>query len=119
MQVQRHIVDITTATDGSATAYSPTVTGRIGAIVYTKDATTPLASTADVTITAEQTGEGVWAESNVNASKTVRPLAAAATPLGAASTLSELPIWVADDRVKIVIAQGGNTKTGRFQVIVL
>ena len=75
MYVARHTVAIETATGGGATVYSPVVTGRIGAIVYTKDGTTPLASTADFTVTAEGTGEAIWSETNLNASKTVRPVA--------------------------------------------
>lgn len=119
MNVVRHTVDLVTATGGGATAYSPTVTGRIGAIVYTKDGSVPLASTADITITAEATGETVWSEANVNATKSVRPVAPATTTTGAASSLTETPIWVSNDRVKIVVAQGGNTKSGSFQIVMV
>ena len=118
MYVVRHTVNITTATDGAATAYSPTVTGRIGAVIYTKDGTTPFASTADITVTAEATGEAIWTGTNVNASVTERPVAPATTTTGANSTITETPIWLANDRVKIVVAQGGNTKVGSIQIIV-
>ena len=42
----------------------------------------------------------------------------ATTATGAASTLTELPIYLAGDRVKFAVAQGGNAKNGRFAVIV-
>jgi hypothetical protein len=119
MHVSRQTVDIVTATGGGATVYSGTITGRVGVIVYTKDGTTPLASTADFTVTAEATGEAIWSETNLNASKTVRPVAAASTVTGAASSLTETPIWLANDRVKIVVAQGGSEKLGSVQIVVV
>lgn len=113
-----HVVTVTTATGGTITGYTPVVTGRVVGIVYTAATGTPLASTADFTITTETTAQSLWSESNVTASKTVNPVTAANLETGAASTLTEAPIYAARERVKIAIAQGGNTKTGVFTVIV-
>jgi hypothetical protein len=119
MKVERFDVDVETATGGGATVFSPTLTGRIASIIYTKDAGNAFASTADFTATVEGTGEAVWAESNVNASKTVDPVRQAASTSGVAVSGVHGGIHVHNDRVKIVVAQGGNTKAGRFGIVII
>lgn len=117
MFAQRHRIDITTAADGSATAYSPAgISGRIHAIVYSKG---NFADTVDFTITLEATGESLWTDTNITASEIVYPVQKANLGgTGAASTITEVPIIAANDRVKIVIATGGNATTGTFYVVV-
>lgn len=112
---ERHTVAITTAAGGTATAYTPVVTGRVLNIRYIKD---DFADGVDFAITAETSGLNLWTENNVNASKTVSPVQAAHLATGAASTLTEAPIFVAFERIKIVIAEGGATKSGTFLVVV-
>lgn len=117
---ERHVINVVTAADGSATAYSPVVTGRISTIRYVK---TDFATGVDFTITADATGETIWTESNVDASKTVAPRQAthgtdgAAALYAAAGAAVNDKIALANDRVKIVIAQGGNAKTGTFHLV--
>jgi len=117
--VERHVVDVATATGGGVTAYTPVVTGRIAAIRYVKDGTTPLASTSDFTITTDESAQNLWVDSNINASENVYPVIAGnLAGTGAASVLAEVPVYASRERVKIVVAQGGNTKVGRFIVVV-
>jgi len=121
MYVERHSVSITTDAAGDATGYTPVVTGKIVAIVYTK---TDYAAGVDFTITSETTGQTIWTESNVNASKTCVPRQATHDTAGVASLYAgagepvEDYVHVANERVKIVIASGGNAKTGTFIVLV-
>ncbi|OGT54650.1 MAG: hypothetical protein A3E01_09870 [Gammaproteobacteria bacterium RIFCSPHIGHO2_12_FULL_63_22] len=120
MYVQRHAVTVTTASDGSATVYSPTVTGRLSQIRYVK---TDFSDGVDFNITAEATGETLWAEDNVNASATRAPRQAThgtdgvASLFAGAGTAVQAPIALANDRVKIVIAAGGDAKTGTFHFV--
>jgi len=122
--MRRHKVTVTTAADGSATAYSPRLSGEVVSVHYVKDATTPFADGVDFTITAEATGESVWAESNVNASAVRYPRAATHSQAGAAElyaaggTAVSDRIAIANDRFKIVVAQGGNAKVGAFHFLV-
>ena len=113
--VEDHTVPVTTDSGGNATAFSPVVTGRIQQIIYTKD---DFANGVDFTITLEDTGQNLWTESNVNASKTVNPRTAADLESGSASVLTEVGIFAAAERVKFAIAQGGNTLSGSFQIVV-
>jgi len=116
---QSHIVEATTATGGAVSAFTPVVTGRVSAIIYTRPTGAPYASTADFTVTTEDSGQNVWVEANVNASTTVNPVIASnIAGTGAASSLTESPIYAASERIKISIADGGNTKTGSFTVII-
>lgn len=121
---RRFSAEVTTASDGSATVYlSPdgdTVTGRLVNLIYAK---TDFANGVDFTITAEKSGQTLWTESDVNASKTVAPMQATHSTAGVALTYDgtypvTVPVWLAEDRIKIVIANGGATKTGTFTAVV-
>lgn len=122
--MRRYKVAVTTAADGTATAYSPRVAGKIHSIQYVKDGTNGFANGVDFTITAEATGENIWTESDVNASAVRYPRAATHSQAGVASlyaaggTAVQATIGLASDRVKIAVAQGGNAKVGVFHVLV-
>jgi hypothetical protein len=115
-------VTVTTDASGDATAYtSETYNGRIINVVYTK---TDFADGVDFTITTETTGQNVWVQSNVNASATVAPRQATHDTVGAASLYAaagepvEDYVYLVQERLQIVVAQGGNAKTGAFRLIV-
>jgi len=119
--MRRYKLTITTAADGSATAYTPRVSGKLNSIHYVK---TDFADGVDFTITSEATGESLWTESNVNAAKVCNPRAATHSNAGVAALYASGGtavldrIALASDRVKIVIAQGGNAKVGTFHVLI-
>jgi hypothetical protein len=118
MHVQTFAVTVTTASDGTATAYTDQINGLISQIRYVK---TDFANGVDFTITAEATGETLWAENDVNASATRAPRQATHSTAGVASLYAAAGQAVNDmiavsGRVKIVIASGGDTKTGTFYV---
>lgn len=121
MHVTRLAVTVTTDASGAATAYSPAITaGALSQIRYVK---TDFADGSTFTITSEATGETLWTESAVNASATRAPRQATHSTAGAASlyagagTAVNDRIALANDRIKIVIAAGGNTKTGVFHFV--
>lgn len=96
------------------------VTGRLVNLIYTK---TDFADGVDFTITSEDGGQTLWTETNVNASKTVAPMQAAHSTAGVALTYNSteplvVPVYLAADRIKIVIASGGTTKTGTFTAVI-
>lgn len=117
----RFAVTVTTAANGSATAYSDIVTGKLSQIRYVK---TDFADGSTFTITAEATGETLWTEAAVNASATRAPRQATHTTAGAAALYAAGgsavldKIALARDRIKIVIANGGNVATGTFHFVI-
>lgn len=123
--VRREQITVTTNASGASTAYipadgQPAFNGRLSSIIYS---TVDMSTTVDFTITVDKTGEGVWAQSNVAASATVAPRQPTHDNVGVASLYEtgqavEDYYRLADDRIKIVLAQGGATKTGTFTVIV-
>lgn len=124
MTTRRFTVDVTTDGSGNATVYTPFLSGRIVAIHYIKDGgANPFATGVDFTITAEATGEGIWTEADVNASKSCYPRGPTHSNAGVAALYASGGTAVADmirlgrDRVKIAIAQGGAAKVGRFHVV--
>lgn len=122
MYCQRHAVTVTTASDGSATAYTDkAVTGAVLSIQYVK---VDFADGVDFTITAETTGRGLWTDTNINASEVVSPRApihdatgAALLYAGGGAPVSDY-IHVANERIKIIIASGGDAKVGTFYITV-
>jgi len=122
--MRRYKVPVTTAADGSATAYTPRIAGKLHSIQYVKDGSNGFADGVDFTITAEVTGESVLAKSDVNASAVFYPRAPTHSQVGAANlyasggTAVSDKIGLASDRIKIVVASGGNAKVGVFHVLV-
>jgi hypothetical protein len=113
-------IAVTTIADGSATAYSEVATGKVSTIRYVK---TDFDNGSTITITSEATGETIWTEANVNASATRAPRQATHSTAGAAALYAaggaavNDKIAIAADRIKIVIAGGGNVKTGTFHIV--
>ena len=120
---ERHIVDVQTDADGNAIEYTPTVSGRIINVIYTKPGSSPYSAGVDFTITLNKTGQNVWTEDSVDASKTVAPRQPTHDTAGAALLYltGEEPvedyIVAAKDRIKIAIANGGDTLDGQFIII--
>lgn len=116
MRVDRESISVTTDGSGAATVYSSGFfSGIVNSLAYIKN---NFDNGVVVTVTLEESGLTLWSETGVNASKTVYPVAAAALTTGAASTLTERPIMASNERIKIVIASGGNAKAGTFKVVV-
>lgn len=112
---------VTTDSGGAATAYIGPLSGYLNQIRYIK---TDFADGVDFTITAEGTGQTLWAESDVNAAVAKAPRMPTHSTAGVAALYASGGVAVNDriaisrDRIKIVIAQGGNVKSGQFEVIV-
>lgn len=124
MHVERHTVIPVTDAAGAATYYTPVVTGRVLSVQYVKAGSGNYTDGVDFTITAETTGQGIWTESNVNASAIRAPRQPTHDAVGAASLYAatgepvEDYIYLAQERVKIVLASGGDTKTGTFYITI-
>lgn len=121
MFVQKQDVTVTSDGSGDATVYSTHITGALCRIIYTK---TDYTNGVDFTITSAETGQAIWAESDVNATATVNPRATAHDIVGVAlfyndadDALQTDSIYLAHERVKIVIASAGAAKTGVFTII--
>lgn len=117
---------VVAASDGSqvGTHYTNYLSGYIESVQYVKDGTTPYTNGVDFTVTADATGEAIWTGTDVNASVVVRPRAATHSTAGVAALYAGSGEAVNDrialsrDRVKIVLAQAGASKTGTFVITV-
>ena len=107
-------VTATTDTNGDATVYTSAMTGVVTAIRYIK---TNYADTVDFTITGETTGQAVLTIANVTANAVWQPVRLQYVNTSGASAGVYGPISIPNERIKIVVAQGGNTTTGQFVVI--
>lgn len=122
--MRRFKLTVTTAADGTATAYTPRLTGKVHQIEYVKDGSNGYANGVDFTITGEATGINLWTQTDVNASAVVAPRMPTHSQAGVASlyaaggTAVQAPIGLDNDRVKVVLAQGGNAKVGVFHILV-
>lgn len=121
MGLRKHTVAAVSAGDGTGTFYSPYISGYIESIQYVK---TDYTDGVDFTITSEATLDTIWTELNVNAAVIKYPRAATHSTAGvaalyvAAGTAVNDRIALGRDRVKIVLAAAGATKTGAFVITV-
>lgn len=130
---QQFSATLTTDSSGDVTGYVgpagtgagtdlPFLNGEIISVAYTKvDYTNGVV----FLMTTETGGLTVWSETAVNASKTVYPLAAGNGTDGAAlifdaagEPVPAAHIPLVNERLKIVIASGGNVTSGTFTLTV-
>lgn len=109
--------------DQVGTFYTPYFSGYVESVEYVKAVSGGYTDGVDFTITLDATGENVWTDTNINASEVVRPRAATHTTAGVAALYAGTGavndrIAAGRDRVKIVLAAAGATKTGTFVITV-
>lgn len=120
MGMRRVKVTVTTAADGSATAYTPQIAGEIMGVSYVKAGSNNFADGVDFVVTNEATGQIIWDEDNVNATAHRAPRQPVHTQVGVGGVYASagegvlVPIAIAQSRIKIEIASGGNAKVGAF-----
>lgn len=124
MYAIKYRVDITTDESGDGEGFTPVVNGRVLAISYVKPTTGGYADTVDFDIETETSLVDVWDEDSVTASKSVAPRMATHTTAGVAAVYAAAgePVLdyvpVANERIKITVANGGDAGAGTFYVIV-
>lgn len=124
--MQRHVVSVTTDASGDVTAYTgAAVDGEVLSIRYVPHASTPLDTGGDITITGEDSGTAVVTITNIGVSAvTYAPRQATHTVAAAASLYAggglavNDRIAIAGERIKVVVAAGGNAKLGKFHITV-
>lgn len=119
--MQRLVVTITTDASGDFTGYTPIVNGLVHAVRFID---TDLDDTADITVTCGGSGMAIVTLTNQAATGSFQPAGATHSTAGAAAlyaaggTAVTAPVPVADEAIKVVVAQGGNAKTGTLHVYV-
>lgn len=119
--MERLAVAITTDAAGDFTGHTKVTNGFVRAVRFVD---TDLDATADITVTCGASGAAIVTLTNQAASTTVHPRQATHDTAGAASLYAgagepvESDIPVADETIKVVVAQGGNVKTGTLHIYV-
>jgi hypothetical protein len=125
MFLERHEVAITVDASGNGTGFTPIVTGHVRAIRYVPDGTAPYATGVDAIITGETSGLAILTLTNIGTGALDwYPRAATVTVANAANlyaaggtaVVDRIP--VAGERIKIALAQGGVSTTGKFHVFI-
>ena len=110
-----------TDSGGDATALTPAITGRLVAAAYIK---TDYADGSTFTITGGSTSQSLWTESDVDASARRYPRRPTQSDVGVASLYAaagepvESRAALFDEKISVVISDGGDTKTGEFRFLV-
>lgn len=124
MQVEKHTIAILTNAGGAFTGYTAVpVTGAVLQYRYVPDGVAPLDTGADLDVTGEETGVVLVNQDNIGTSAfTKAPRQATHDEAGAASLYAaagepvEAAAVVAGERLKVVVAAGGNTKLGTLYI---
>lgn len=109
--IHEHTVTLLTESTGSGVAWIGPARGELLELSYVK---TDYASGVDIMVATEKTGRVVWQESDVNASKTISLAASLAGTSGTAITNLYTTTFLEDDRLRIVVTDGGSGKIGTF-----
>ena len=123
MNTHRVNVTLTTDASGDAVGYTQIARGRLYSINYTKPSSGGMTN-ATVLVTTEDSGQTLWSEASVNASAILAPRqpthdnARAARLYAAGGTPVGDHYLIANERIKVVIAGGGNTLSGSFEFLV-
>lgn len=110
--LKEYTATLTVDGSGDGTAYAGSrITGRVHAIKYVPGT---IDTNGDLTISGETTGVPILTKANAGTSPVwYYPMAAAnKVDDAAASSLTEVPVYVLKERIKIVVAQGGASTTG-------
>lgn len=126
MNAIKHTVVVTTgASDGKGSGYTPVINGRILNVIYVKgESAVAYTDGVDVDVTTEDTALSILNKDNLDTSATFAPRQAIHSITGAAALYASEGeavtdfIYVANERLKIAVENGGNSKTGTFTVIV-
>ena len=127
MAITNYLVSVTTNSSGAFTGYTPMpVSGRLEHIRYIPDASTPLDTGAGITVTGETSTIPIVTKTSIGTSAfTLAPRQAThnvsdgSAALYAAAGSGVLDkIAFAGERLKVVVASGGNTKSGVFEILV-
>ena len=110
-----HGIAVTVDASGDCTAYTEPIWGWVASIAYVK---TDYADGVDFTITGETTTIRLWTDTNINATETVFPRVVENLGTTGAAQTTVTPIVLAGERIKIIVAQGGVSKVGTFNIIV-
>ena len=95
-------VSLTSDASGDATAYSPETLGKVVRVFVDIG---DLDNASDITVTGERTGEAIYTGTNLTSDTVAAPTTAAG-------------VYVWSERIKCVLAQGGDTKTGTISFMV-
>lgn len=107
---------ITTDADGAAIVYlGSKLRGRVHAIKYTKGT---LDSGTDLVISGETTGVAILTDSPGDTEWFYPRAFANAVTTGAAGSVAQEDVYVFTERIKVVVAQGGNTLTGTIDAYI-
>lgn len=120
----RRLSRITVLTDasGNATVYSDAFSGVVLGIKVTRGTLT--SGAVDVTVTVDGTAQPVVTLTNIAADTWIYPRvpvqdeAGANALFAAGGTSLREPVPVSADRLKFVVAQGGNALTGSIDVLI-
>lgn len=121
MTPERHRIEVTTDASGDFTGYTVPVWGRVVQVLYTPGAS-PIDTNGDLDITGETTGIVIANHDNIGTSAFTKAYrqpthtAAGAAAIYAATDGVLDHVWIAGERIKLVIANGGNTLSGTFDI---
>ena len=118
MRLTRISVAVVTDADGDATAYTPALNGMIRSVRYIKPTLGGLDGGSDIDIVTDKGAVVVWDKDNLAASAVIYPMVPAQDNKGADVAGSYAPIPVCDERIKITVANGGDSLAGTFEFII-
>lgn len=122
-------VKISVTTDGAGAADESSqhpVNGRVLELRYTPDGTSPLDTSADITVTGRQSGRAIVTKANIGTTAfslaprqpTHKVSDGSAALYAAAGEGVHDFVYLAGERIRVVVAQGAAAKSGVFEFLI-
>jgi len=122
--IERHVINVLTDGAGAFTGFTPLVQGLVWQVAYIPGAS-PIDTAGDLDITGEESGVVIANHDNIGTAaftkayrQATHDILGAASLFAAAGEPVETPVAVANERIKLVIANGAAAKTGTFHIYV-
>lgn len=114
--IRKFTATVTTDGSGDGIGYTDEIDqGYVVRVQYVKHGSTPFSDGVNVTITGKDSGVGILTEANLNASGIRFPLGASHKAAdGAVTGNNDMLLAIFGEKIKVVVASGGDTKTGQF-----
>jgi hypothetical protein len=119
MYAERKQATVTTDALGAGTGYIEASTGRVLAVHYRKPGSGGYENGVAIKVSTETTGQTIWEETlAANASKDVYPCRTLHTSAGVEIADAYVHPLIVNERLKVEITSGGDTKAGTVYAMI-
>jgi hypothetical protein len=119
MRITKYTASVTTTTSSTDNFYTEVANGSIRAVQYVRSTSSPISSTADLSITGEVSGINILTSLSVGAASFIKVPMGTAVNTTNGSITAFMAVPVAEERIKVSVSEStAASLTGTFNIYV-